>query len=387
VDVAAAAGVDDEGPSTGASWADYDNDGYLDLYVANYGRCGTENALEYAPDALYHANGDGTFSEVTHLLGPPEATLGAGFQAAWFDSDHDGDQDLYLANDFVGPTPRPNVLWRNDGPDGGGGWRFTDVSSASGTGYHLNSMGLALGDYDRDQDLDVAVSNIGNTHLFRNGGAGTFQDVAPTAGVARPRQTVDTISVTWGLVFADLNMDGREDLFVPAGSLSLEAEHRFQPNALFVNHGRGRFLDMSQPSGAADPLMTRSAALADVDRDGRMDMVLVNQDGPVRLMRNVTRLKVDGQRYHWLEVDTVGTTSNRDGCGARVTARLRKGPTLVRQVFCGSTGLASGNDPTVHFGLGTWKQIRTLTVEWPSGTRQVLHGVGGDRMITLTEPS
>jgi hypothetical protein len=385
-DVAAAAGVDDDGPSTSASWADYDNDGHLDLYVVNYGRCGTENALEYATDGLYHANGDGTFSEVTDLLGPPEATLGAGFQAAWFDSDHDGDQDLYLANDFVGPSPRANVLWRNDGPDGEGGWRFTDVSSASGTGYHLNSMGLGLGDYDRDQDLDLAVSNIGSTHLFRNGGDGTFADVAGAAGVARQRQTVDTISVTWGLVFSDLNMDGREDLFVPAGSLSLEAEHRFQPNALFVNDGRGRFLDMSHPSGTADPMMTRSAALADMDRDGRMDMFVVNQAGPARLLRNITRWKVDGQRYHWLEVDTVGTRSNRDGCGARVIAKLRKGPTLIRQVFCGSTGLASGSDPTVHFGLGTWKQVRTLTIEWPSGTRQVLDRVGGDRVITVTEP-
>jgi enediyne biosynthesis protein E4 len=386
-DVAAAAGVDDDGPSTSAAWADYDNDGHLDLYVVNYGRCGTENGLEYAPDVLYHANGDGTFSEVTSLLGPPAATLGAGFQAAWFDSDRDGDQDLYLANDFIGPTPSANVLWRNDGPDGGGGWRFTDISSSSGTGYHLNSMGLGLADYDRDRDLDVAVSNIGSTHLFRNGGVGTFADVAGSAGVARPRQTVETISVTWGLVFADLNMDGWEDLYVPAGSLSLEAEHRFQPDALFVNDSRGRFLDMSHPSGTADPLMTRSAALADVDRDGRMDMFVVNQAGPARLLRNVTRWKVDGKRYHWLEVDTVGTRSNRDGCGARVTAKLRKGPTLVRQVFCGSTGLASGSDPTVHFGLGTRKQVRTLTVEWPSGTRQVIPRVGGDRVLTIMEPA
>ena len=386
VDVAAAAGVDDDGPSTGASWADYDNDGHLDLYVANYGRCGTENALEYAPDALYHANGDGTFSEVTQLLGGPEATLGAGFQAAWFDYDHDGDQDLYLANDYVGPTPRANVLWRNDGPDGMGGWRFTDVSSASGTGYHLNSMGLAIGDYDRDSDLDVAVSNIGSTHLFRNGDDGTFADVARRAGVARPRQTVDTISVTWGLAFSDLNLDGREDLYVPAGSLSLEAEHRFQPNALFVNDGGGQFLDMSQTSGTADPRMSRGVALADMDRDGRIDLFVVNQAGPASLLRNVTPRRVDGRRYHWLEVDTVGTRSNRDGCGARVTAKLRKGPALVRQVFCGSTSLASGSDPTVHFGLGTWKQVRALRIEWPSGTVQVLHRVRGDRLLTVTEP-
>jgi hypothetical protein len=313
--------------------------------------------------------------------------MGAGFQDAWFDYDHDGDQDLYLANDYLGPSPRPNVLWRNDGPDGAGGWRFTDVSQASQTGISINAMGIGIGDYDRDRDLDLGVSNIRDNVLFRNNGDGTFSDMAHPAGVARPHQNVTDRSVTWGLGFTDLTLDGWEDLYIAAGSLGYEALVRPQPNEVFVNRGGGRFLDLSVPSGGAYPDMNRGAAFADYDRDGRMDVFLVSHEGPVRLLRNVTPRRFKDKRFHWLEVDTIGTRSNRDGCGARVEARLRRGPTLVREVFCGSTSLASGSDPTVHFGLGTWRSVRTLRIEWPSGTVQVLSGVRGDRLIQVTEPA
>jgi hypothetical protein len=390
VDVAPTAGVADDRAATSASWADYDSDGLLDLYVVNYGRCGgtdIEKALEYHGDALYHNEGDGTFTDQTALLGPPEATLGAGFQAAWFDYDHDGDQDLYLANDFIGPKPRPNFLWRNDGPDEAGGWRFTDVSIPSQTDVSINTMGIGVGDYDRDGDLDLALSNIRDNVLFRNNGDGSFSNRAHPAGVARPHQNVTDRSVTWGLGFYDLNLDGWEDLYIGAGSLGYETEVRPQPNEVFVNRGGGRFLDLSAPSGAAYPDMTRGVAFADYDRDGRIDLFLVSHVGPVRLLRNVTPKRQEGKRYHWLEVDTIGTRSNRDGCGARVEAKLRKGPTLVREVFCGSISLASGSDSTVHLGLGKWKGVRTLRVEWPSGTVQVLHRVRGDRLIQVTEPS
>jgi enediyne biosynthesis protein E4 len=389
LDVAPAAGVADDRAATSASWADYDNDGHLDLYVVNYGRCGgadIEKTLQYHGDVLYHNEGNGTFTDRTVLLGPPDATLGAGFQAAWFDYDHDGDQDLYLANDFVGPKPRPNVLWRNDGPDGSGGWRFTDVSQPSQTGVSINTMGIGVGDYNRDGTLDLALSNIRDNVLFRNNANGSFSNVAHPAGVARPDQNVTDRSITWGLGFFDLNLDGWEDLYIAAGSLGYETEVRPQPNELFVNRGGGRFLDLSVPSRTAYPDMNRGVAFADYDRDGRMDMFLVSHGGPVRLLRNVTPRNQDGTRYHWLGVDTVGTMSNRDGCGARLSSRLKKGPTLVRQVFCGSTSLSSGSDPTVHFGLGSWRSVKRLTIEWPSGSRQVLRNVKGDRLITVTEP-
>jgi hypothetical protein len=378
-DVAPEAGVADDGPGSSASWGDYDRDGFLDLYVANYARCGQGTPWGYFEDRLYHNNANGTFTDVTLLLHATGSTKGAGFQAAWLDYDHDRDQDLYLANDFVGPGPEPNVLWRNDGPGPNGSWLFTNVSVASGAGVSMNTMGIGIGDYERDGDLDLALSNIDATALLRNNGKGSFTDVAAAAGVDRPYQNLSQRSVTWGLAFADLNLDGWEDLYVVGGALMVDSE--VQPNALFVGRD-SRFLDLSAPSRANDSAMGRGLALADFDRDGRMDLFVVNRGGPTRLYRNVTRKA--GQ--HWLEVDTVGTTSNRDGCGARVVARVDKDTRLIREVFCGSVGLSSGSDSVVHFGLGDVKRLRRLIIEWPSGTVQVLRKIRADRLLTVLEP-
>lgn len=385
IDVAPEAGVADNGPSTSAAWGDYDGDGDVDLYVANYGRCGgidIDKKLVYSLDKLYRNEGNGTFTDQTGLLGSPSATNGAGFQAAWLDYDHDGDQDLYLANDFVGPAPRPNVLWRNDGPDGAGGWRFSDVSIESGAGLSIQTMGIGIGDYDRDGHFDLVLSNIEASVLLHNRGNGSFEDLATFAGVARPQQRVFERSVTWGSGFFDFNLDGWEDLYEAAGALGFEQNPEAQRNALFVNRGNGQFLDLSAPSRADDPAMSRGVAFADYDRDGRVDLYIVNRAGIPRLLRNVTPKR----DTHWLEVDTVGTLSNTDGCGARLTARVGKAR-LVRAVHCGSISLASGSDPTVHFGLGGVMRVRRLTIEWPSGIRQVLRGVRSDRRITVTEPA
>lgn len=388
IDVAAAAGVADAGPSTSASWGDYDRDGHLDLYVVNYGYCGgidIDSSLQYEPDALYHATGEGTFTDVTPLLGPPDNThMGAGFQAAWFDYDRDGDVDLYLANDFVGPKPRPNALWRNDGPDESGGWRFTDVSVSSGAGVSINTMGIGVGDYDRDGDPDLALSNIRANVLLRNNGNGTFTNVAEAMGVARDFQVITERAITWGLAFYDLDNDTREDIYVAAGDFGYEDGYTLQPNEVFLNRGRRGFADVSAPSRADDPLMTRGVAFADYDRDGRVDMYLVNHVDITRLLRNVTRRN----RNHWLEVDTIGSRSNRDACGAQLTARLQKGPTLVREVFCGSISQASGSDSVVHLGLGRWDRVKRLVIRWPSGTVQVLKWIKKvDRVLTVTEPA
>jgi hypothetical protein len=376
VDVGVEAGVADAHLGASASWGDYDGDGFLDLYVTNNIECVGGVGSLYQPDVLYHNERTGSFTEQTALLGV-DATMGAGFQAAWFDHDHDGDVDLYLANDYYGPDPDANHLWRNDGPGDGGAWRFTDVSSGSGTGYAMHSMGVAVGDYDRDLDLDLAVSDKGGNLLARNEADGTFADVSAASGVERPYQTADLVSVTWGMGFADLNLDGWEDLFVAGGNLGNRLE---QSNQLFVNAGDGTFLDLSAPSGTADQFVTRGVAFVDYDRDGRIDLYTINQDGSPVLYRNVT--PVDG--LHWLEVDTAGGTSNRDGCGARLTLTVA-GTKLLRQVLCGSS-LGTGSDPTVHFGLGGAKSASKLVIEWPSGKRQVIRNLVVDGLLTVTEP-
>lgn len=375
-DVTALAGVDDPGPGSSASWGDYDGDGYLDLYVVNYMRCPSQQL----DDVLYHNEGDGTFTDVTDLLRADGTPLnGLGFQAAWLDYDSDGDLDLYLANDYISQDV-PNILWRNDGPGPPLDWRFTDVSVASGAGIAMNSMGIGVGDYDRDLDLDLAVSNIAPTKLFTNDGAGAFSERGVTAGVARPIQRAGVPSVTWGLSFADLNNDTWEDLYVAAGSLSA-IEPEPQPNAVFANAGNGAFYDLSAPSMADDPEVSRGVALADYDRDGRVDVYVVNQRGHPRLYRNVT-----AGMGHWLEVDLTGTASNADGCGAWLEADLPGGQTLIRQVFCGSVGLGSGSDPVVHFGLGAAERVEELRIRWLSGTVQTLHDVEAGQVVPVTEP-
>src|SRR5207247_11319471 len=152
VDVADQAGVAGTTHDVSASWGDYDDDGYLDLYVVSNSPCLPPTF--YEQDHLFHNEGDGTFTDQTSLL-PASSTFGAGYQAAWFDYDGDGDQDLYLANDKWGPSPDANHLWRNDGGS------FTDVSIQSYAGYLINSMGIGIGDVDGDLDLDLAVANIG----------------------------------------------------------------------------------------------------------------------------------------------------------------------------------------------------------------------------------
>ena len=374
-DVAEAAGVLLTTDDVSAAWGDYDNDGYLDLYVVSNSPC--LPPLLYEQDHLFHNEVDGTFTDQTSLL-PAASTFGAGYQAAWLDYDGDGDQDLYLANDRWGPTPDANHLWRNDGAGLGGRWLFTDVSKESGTGYLINSMGIAPGDFDRDVRLDFAISNIDGNVLARNVGDGTFTDVASSVGVQRGIQQAGVHSITWGLAFADLNLDGWEDLFVAAGDLD---DRRTQPNEVFTAAGDGTYLDLSALSGAEDSGSGRGVALADYDRDGRLDAYVVNRLGSPILYRNTTATS-----GHWLEVDLTGTASNRDGCGARLILTAG-GTRQLREVFCGSVGLSSGSDTVVHFGLAGAARADRLVIEWPSGRRQVLRNLAVDRLLRVVEPA
>ncbi|GAC1411208.1 MAG: CRTAC1 family protein [Actinomycetota bacterium] len=379
-DVATAAGIADNENHTSAAWGDFDGDGYLDVFVTAHGRrANCMDAFTYGHNHLYRNNGDGTFTDKTALLPHGGTGEGLGFQAAWFDYNHSGRPSLYLGNDVIAPYDQPNMLWRNDGPGAGGAWRFTDVSSLSGAGIASNTMGLAIGDYDRNGSLDVGLPNIGPIRLLQNDGS-KFTNVAESAGLAsagEPRS-----AVWWGMGFYDFNNSGWESLYATQGELDTGGHPSpTYPNAMFVADGTGHFLDLSASSRANDPNASRGVAFADFDGDGRTDMFVVDQDGSPRLYRNVT-----ANAGHWLDVRTVGTKSNRDGCGATVSAEWPGEKPMIREVLCGSTSLASGNDPAVHFGFAARTNVALLRITWPSGAVSTLTNVPADRRISVTEP-
>ena len=374
-DVTSQAGVGDASDGKTASWGDYDQDGFLDLYVANwscYPGCGRSFEGDY--DVLYHNNGDGTFSKVTHLL--KTGINGAGFIASFTDIDNDGDQDIYLVNDeFINPVG--NKLWRNDGP-GCGGWCFTEVSKEAGADSRLFGMGLAVSDYDNDGDVDLFYTNIGPMELLQNQGDGTFKNVAEQAGVQQP------MKIGWGTVFFDYNNDGWQDLYVAI--MEQTDGHDIAANNLFHNNGDGTFTLVPCRTGASDNGASMGVAYADYDHDGWVDLVVGNADENYRLYQNQAgEVLPASDRGSWLTMElSGGGPVNRDAVGARVYVTMPNGMTQLQEVINGSS-LGAGNELALHFGLGMHTRA-DVRVRWPDGTEQVFAGLAGNQRYHLTYP-
>ena len=405
VDVTNHAGLADPDPSyrsMGCAWGDYDRDGHLDFVVVRHMEESDMEALDLRvfnlavrPLGLFHNNGDGTFTEVSHLLGDSKSPgkipgefgslWGAGFQPGWIDFDNDGDPDLYVVNDF-GRDVQPNVLWRNDGPDDGGGWQFNDISRDSRADLAMFGMGLAVADYDLDGNFDLYVTNIEDNVLLRNNGDGlTFTETAADAevglGAFQRRQRV-----SWGTVFFDYDNDGWEDLYVASGYLDSDpfTNHRRQPNLLLRNTGQSTFEDVSSVSGADDRGVGRGVAYADFNNDGCLDLYVANmglageEAQSARLFQNSCAWNAN-----WLGVRTVGTLSNRDGIGARITV-VANGRTQIREIAAGSSNKSQNMLPA-HFGLGSAEKVDTLEISWPSGIVQTMHDVPPNQQLTVVE--
>ncbi|MEZ4662390.1 MAG: CRTAC1 family protein [Caldilineaceae bacterium] len=381
-DVTAAAGVGDGGNGKTAAWGDYDQDGFVDLYVANwacYPKCGRPDTGDI--DRLYHNNGDGTFSNVTNLLGGKIA--GSGFVASWTDYDNDGDLDIYLVNDeFINPVG--NGLWRNDGP-GCDGWCFSDVSKEAGADTKLMGMGLATGDYDNDGDQDFFFSNAGPMMLLQNQGDGAFVNVAEAAGVDSANST------GWGAVFVDYDNDGWQDLYLAVsdvaggeeGAASSNDDAPSPLNQLYHNNQDGSFTNVSEISGASASGATLGVATADYDRDGRVDLLVGNIDTGYLLYRNQSAAALAN---HWFTLELVGDGPvNRDAIGSRVYVTTADGLTLMQEVICGGS-LGAGNDLALHFGLGRHADITQLEIYWPDGKHQSFTDIRADRFVMLTYP-
>ncbi len=381
-DVTVFAGVGDSDRAITAAWADYDQDGWLDLYLAKHFDC--MPSVRESRDALYKNNGNGTFTDVSqylcadHSLTCSQLNLSHAFTAGWFDYDNDGDPDLYIASDVVAAGWH-NILWRNDGSDGAGGWTFTDVSAESGTDYSINCKGLGVGDYDSDGYLDLAYSHSEGGYLLHNNGDGTFEDVSIPAGVRRIYTPHGDVATEWGTAFFDYDNDGWLDLFYVGGMINNLTTP--QPDALFRNNHDGTFADVSAQAGIDDPRRGRCASICDFNRDGFVDLFVGNWGQPADLFFN--QGPVLGNTNHWLTIiPEGGGMVNRDAIGTRLSLTTPDGITQIREITSGPT-YGGGDHKVAHFGMGT-NTTGTLEVRWPDGETYSLGEVSADQHLHIS---
>lgn len=400
-DVTRQAGVADGRWSTGAAFGDYDGDGFVDLMVTNYVdfklndlpgfgksptckfrgidvQCGPRG-LRGAGDALFHNNGDGTFSDTSKAAGVEDAPGYYGLGVLWSDLGNTGKPDIYVANDST-----PNYLYKNKGNG-----TFSEIGLESGTavsgdGSEQGSMGVAVADYNHTGRFSIYITNFADEFntLYRNDGKYSFTDVSYDTGVALPSLPF----VKWGTVFADLGNTGWPDLLSVNGHVYPQVDTtpsgaRYREGAnLLLNEHDGTFCDASSLAGAAlrEPRVSRGLATADLDNDGNLDFVIENLDGAPTVLHNPG---IPGN--HWVSFELAGTKSNRLAIGARLTLHAG-GITQTDEVRSGGSYL-SQNDLRVHFGLAHTEKIDSVEVRWPSGKVDTLTGLLSDHFYSVLE--
>jgi enediyne biosynthesis protein E4 len=383
---------------SGCSFVDYDRDGYLDLFIANYvdldlnttPRPGQGNfcvwkgipvmcgprGLPLAHNVLYHNNGNGTFTDVSESSGILKAGGRYGLGVVAADFDNDGWPDIYVACDMT-----PSLLFHNlhNGT-------FEERGAEAGVAFNADGalqagMGIAVADYDGDGLLDIAKTNFSGdlTSLYHNDDGKFFTDVARDAGL-RARQLLG-----WGVAFVDVDDDGWRDLVVANGHVYPEVEGKqlgdtyLQPAVLYHNLANGKFKDVTDEAGPGfrTPRPARGLAIGDLDGDGQPEIVLVNMNSTPSLLKNY------GPHGHYLNISLVGTKSNRSAIGARaiVTAGNRR---MIDEVMSGGS-YYSQNSFTLHFGLGEAEKVDYVEIHWPSGIVQKCGRVAADRTLKVTE--
>jgi hypothetical protein len=367
--------------SIGAAWLDYDNDGFLDLYVGNYVNFDPEYKYFYAPDGfpgpmaydaqrdyLYHNNGDGTFTDVTEAMGIIDID-GRAMGVGAVDYDDDGWMDIYVANDHT-----LNYLWHNDG-----GKKFTDRGTMSGTAFSQAgeatvSMSVDFADYNNDGLIDIFLSDDTYCSLYQNLGNGVFSDRSYLAGIAVAAGQF----VGWTSSFVDYDNDGDVDIFKVNGALKHLYGHESQ---LFENVGGGKFKEISNTLGKyfQEEYVGRGACMGDYDNDGDFDVYVANLNSAGIFLRNNK-----GNQNNWLLLNLIGTKSNRDAIGARVKIVSGGNPQTAQEKS--TTGYLSQNDHRLHFGLGKSEMVETIEIKWPSGKVQTIENTKANQILTVKEP-
>ncbi len=384
---------------SGCTFVDFDRDGRLDLFVANYLRFDLETALEPGAgpnclwkglsvncgpkglptdtNLLFRNLGDGTFADVSHTSGIAAVSGRYSMTAFAVDLDADDWPDIYVAADSTAA-----ILYRNNRNG-----TFTDVAVESGTAYDENGnpqagMGVAVGDYNRDGLLDVLKTHFADDipALYRNLGKGLFQDVASSAGLAIVNRYVE-----WGAGMPDLDNDSLQDLVYVTGNVYPEIERALPqyahrgPRVVFRNTGQGTFEDVTAHSGAADARhSSRGAAFGDVDNDGDVDVLVMNMNEPPSLLRN----DYTGGNG-WLMVELEGTSSNRSAIGATVAVTV--GGRVQSRAVLSQSSYYSHDAVRLHFGLGAATTAERVEVRWPNGRTQVLADIPARQVLRIRE--
>jgi hypothetical protein len=366
--------------ATSAAWGDYDRDGFLDLYVTNHVPVSPAyfNSPGARQDRLYHNEGGTHFTDVSNLFDPRDLE-GYGFIGAWTDFDDDGDLDIFLVNDCPF-GPQTTRIFRNDGGDDPLAWQFAEVSARMDANHCKAGMGIALGDYDRDGRMDYFYTDTRSPLLLHNETV-RFQDATVSAGVddfSAPGTGRDRW--TWGANFLDYDLDGWLDLYVAAGAMRARSMNDPQANVLFHANGDARtFTDVSSVCGADDIDRSRTSVMADYDHDGDVDLFVVNYEARARLFRNENQ-----NGNHFLAVEFRGVESNRDGIGARVRIRTPDGAFQYAET-CSGSSVGGGDAPGAFFGLGPHQRVEEIRIRWPSGGIQVVDDVSADQRLVVDE--
>jgi enediyne biosynthesis protein E4 len=395
-DVTADAGVAGSGWMTSAAWVDYDNDGRLDLVVARYMQwdfddiyCGRqEEGLrsychpdEFKPEStlLFHNDGKGKFTEVSHRAGIDKGSKGLGLSIA--DYDRDGWMDILLANDSI-----PEFLFHNRGNG-----TFEEVGLVSGAGldgdgHTFAGMGTDFEDYNNDGWPDIIITDLGNQRyaLFTNLKDGSFDYSTSVTGLG----AISLLHSGWGVRFMDYDNDGWKDLLA-AQSHVMDAIEKTEPTLhyreapLLLHNQQGKkFVDVSAMSGDVfhQAWAARGMAIGDINNDGRLDAVMMSVDGPAWILLNQTRTL-----NHWITLKLTGVKSNRDAIGAQVRISSDNGEQFATVTTASS--YQSSSDKRIHFGLGAADLVREIEIRWPSGIRQVLKDQKADQIVTIVEPA